>query len=126
MVAPHAQHFYRSFVFDAVIADRLGDHLVHEAVLDVDAPRVEAREVADERLVGGRGAEGVAPDHLDELLRLSVEARSLEAARVLRRLLREPDEVHGYHASSSSETHSSSGSFIPARRDSAMPGMLLR
>lgn len=52
---PHPQHLDDAFIWE---------HLADKAVLDVDAPRVRAGEVADELLEGRRRAKRVIGEEI--------------------------------------------------------------
>lgn len=109
-MGPHTQHF------DRVLG--LVD-LVDEAVLDVNAPRVGAGEVADEPFVGGRVLERVGAQNGEQRLRAGAQARGLEFFRVLAGVPRE-DELPAYHGSFLA--HFETGVFMFLTRESRMPG----
>lgn len=57
VVGPHAQHVYGVF---------FGQHLVDEPMLDIDAARVAASQIADEFLVSWRRGERIFCDHIEQ------------------------------------------------------------
>jgi hypothetical protein len=114
VVGPHPQNLDHFVVFN---------HLVHEAVLDVDATRVGPREVAQQLLVAGRILKWVLPQNLQQGLCPRLQPDLGELLRVLLGMLREDQSPA--HQSKSSDI-SSWGVDIPSRMDSIIPGTMAR
>src|SRR5664280_1872395 len=113
-VSPHPERL------DRVL---LGEDLVDESVLDVEAPREGPADVADQRLERRRRPERVCLEEGEELLSPWSQACCSELARVLARLLRvEQAPAHQPGSSSSS----SDGVAMPSRMDSRIPGIETR
>ena len=119
---PHAEHLDDAFVGRASFDDPALDHLVDEAVLPVDASRVHPLQASDERLEGGREAEGILRHDGDELPRLPIKSSGLESLCISCGLLGEFDQVHFYQPRSLAETQSARLSSCAEMSFSAMPG----
>jgi hypothetical protein len=73
-MGPHAKHFDSTFVFD---------DLIHETVLNIDAPRVGAAQISEEFLKRRRSPKGILGKHAEKLLRLRPETSRSKTAGVL-------------------------------------------
>lgn len=73
VVGPHPQHFDRFF---------LEQYLVNEAMLNIDAPRVGAFQVAHEFFVARRRAEGIFTQECDEFLGRGAKVGLRDSLRV--------------------------------------------
>ena len=102
----------------------LGEDLVDESVLDVNAARVTASEIADELLVARRRFERVRGDTVEQMLSLGLQTRGCEPPRVLAGLLG-VDDAPGAHQSSSSQAPSRP-SARASRMERVMPGIEVR
>ena len=94
--------------------------LIHQPMLDVDAPRICTFKIADELLERGRILEGILRQHAQQTLRLWLEVLGCDFLRVLLGLFRESDLP----------THQPgfvevllSGTASPFRTDSRIPGI---
>src|SRR5450759_1641811 len=110
VVGPHPEHL------DDVL---VGQDLVDQAVLDVDAPGKGALQVADELLVRRRRLERVLLEHLEERLGFRLQTGGSKLLRVLARL---PGVEQTPAHQSSSSSSSSTDVAMPSRIDSRMPG----
>lgn len=97
-----------------------GEELVDEAVLNVDAARVGAGEVADEFFVGRRILVRVGLQDAQKQLGLGAQAGGLEFSGILARLGGVEDGP-GYHGDLLE--HLPAGVFIPLRMDCRIPGI---
>ncbi len=79
IVRPHSEHFHGLGV---------GENLVDQAVLNADAPRIRAGQVADELSEGGRRLVGVLAEHRQQELSLVLQAGCGQLPSVLLGLLR--------------------------------------
>ena len=101
VVRPHAQHMDKSFV---------SIDLIHESMLNIDAPRVEAGEVPDQLLEAWRRGEGIGLKQLEQPLGLRSETGPSQSLGVF----------GGPFAQNNSPCHQSrSSSFVPSSRGSA-------
>jgi len=77
-VCPHAEDLYGSEIVE---------HLIDESVLDIDAARISAGEVADQFLEGRRSPSGILSKNLEKFLGFPSEPAAGDLSRVLLRLL---------------------------------------
>lgn len=91
VMGPHPHDLDDSLVANSVLFMWGSYDLVHEPMLQVDASRVQPREIAHERLKGRRIAKRVLPHDLDEGLRASIKPTLLQFLSVLCRLLGKHD-----------------------------------
>lgn len=104
---------------DRLDGPRLGKHLVHQAVLNIDAPGVSARQVTDELFMGRGSLKRVTFEDFQQRLGLRPQAGGGEFLSVLLGLSGE-DDLPRYHARV--WRHRLTGVFNPCRMDSRMPG----
>ena len=111
IVRPHANDFDRPDVLK---------HLIDEAVLDIDASRIGAGQIADQFLIGRGRLKRILSEDCEERFRFGLEAGRGEFPGVLLRL---PGKHHppAYHRSLS--LHCATGIFSPRRIDARIPGM---
>src|SRR5262245_37762984 len=98
-------------------------HLVDEAMLNVDSPREGALEVADQLFEGRRSLARITADNVQQGLGLLAKPAPRDLPRVLLRLSREydPPGGGGFYQPGFSEVLLS-GVFSPFRIDSRIPG----
>lgn len=89
-------------------------------MLDVDAPRVRARQVADQLFERRRILEWILLEDFERRLGFGSEPGCRQLLRVFLRLLRE-DELPAYQASFFDSLRT--GVLSPARMDSRIPGI---
>lgn len=111
VMRPHADDLHRFFGWE---------HLVDEAVLDVDSARVGAGKIADELLKWRRVLKGVSCEDVEHPFRLGAEAGCRELLGIFLGLSCE-DKRPGYHLSL--VRHFLTGVFSPFRIDSLIPGI---
>ena len=108
---PEANHFDRADILQ---------HLIHQAVLDVDAAGTGAGEIADELLKRGWGLVGVTAEDIEQRFGFWSQAGGGEFLGVFLGLARE-DQLPGYHVRR--WRHRATGVCSPLRMDSRIPGM---
>ena len=97
--------------------------LIHKPMLNVDAPRIGAHQITGEFLKGGRVLKRILRDNVEEFLGLRFEIRQCNPLRVLARLPgvnNRPTHQPGFF------DNLESGSAMPLRMDSRMPGIETR
>lgn len=98
----------------------VGQHLVDDPVLNVDTAGIAPFKIAHESLEWRWTLKWIILDDPQQLLRLGFQTAGGKLLRVFSRLLRVDEPPT--HQSSSSE-HSLTGSSMPSRIDSRMPGI---
>src|ERR1035437_4426302 len=111
IVRPHSEHLHGLGIVEV---------LVEKAVLNADAPRIRAGQVAHELLEGRRRLVGVLCEDREQGLSLCLQAGCGKLLSVLLGLLR-VDEPPAHQRSSPSS--SSIGVAMPSMMDSRMPGI---
>lgn len=113
VMRPHAEDFHCPLATQ---------DLVYEPVVNVDATREGAGEIAYEFLERRRGTEGILPQHLEQYLCSRLQTGATQLLRILCGLRRE-DEPPGLAHQSSDSRHSLTGVAIPLRIEARMPGI---
>ena len=98
-------------------------HLMDDPVLDADPTRIGTTEISQQLLESRWGLQGVGAQHSDDSFRLFPSSCLGEALCILLSLA--SVDYSPTHQSRSSEQFSS-GSFIPAKMDSLIPGIAVR
>src|SRR5690554_2336120 len=110
VVAPEPEDLHHSLVLE---------HLVDQAMLDIDTARIGPGEVTDKLLERGWLAVGVFSQEVQQFLGLRLEAAGSQFPGVFLCL---PGEDQPPCHQSSSSSHSSTGVSMPSRIDSRIPG----
>ena len=110
-MGPHANDFDDAFFFQ---------DLIHEAMVDVDAAGICARQIADQLFKGRVSLKWVLFQHCKKLLRFFLQSGGGQLLGISLRLFG-VDEAPFHHLRFLA--HFSTGVFSPFRMDSLMPGI---
>ena len=110
-MGPQTDNFHDAFFFK---------DLIHEAMVDVNAAGIRAREIADQFFKWRMGLKRIIFQHCKKLLRFFLQSGGGQLLGISLRLFG-VDEAPFHHLRSLA--HFSTGVFSPFRMDSRMPGM---